>query len=285
MIRYLLFFLIGAVGCFAKVYPLLNEPIDVVIPCIAKDRETLGLCIAGIKKNAASIRRIIVLSPGKLTGEAEWFDEALFPFTKQDVAFYLMKGEDRSANFLLKKRPGQVGWCYQQLLKLYAPFVIPDLSSNVLILDADTIFLNPVDFLDASGGGLYAPGFSDYHVYYEHADRCLHGIHRVFPEYSGIAHHMLFQKPVLQDLFFQVEQQHRKPFWKVFCFEADASLIAEGPYLSEYELYFNFAFANTDQVHIRQLQWADVASIDNLEEMKEQGYHYVSNHSWMRKRK
>jgi hypothetical protein len=271
--------------CFAnQYYSLSNEPIDVVIPCIRKDLEILDLCIAGIRANGSSIRRIIVVSPERLTDQAEWFDEALFPFTKYDIAFHLMKKNKQATKHIWDTCPGQAGWCYQQLLKLYAPFIIPNLSSNVLILDADTIFLNQVCFLNEQGGGLFAPGFSNYYVYYEHADRCLTGVHKVFPEFSGIAHHMLFQKPILEDLFSRIEQQHQKPLWQAFCLAADERLVPNGPFASEFELYFNFVFANTDQVNIRLLKWTDIASIDNLASLKKQGYHYVSNHSYMRKK-
>jgi Family of unknown function (DUF6492) len=288
MIYYFIFLLcLPCSFCLAKNYPLSNDPVDVVVPCIKKDLVTLDLCIAGIREHGYPIRRIIVVSPERLTEQAEWFDEALFPFSKEEVTFFLWKKDLHTTRHYLKYREyrRRINWCYQQLLKLYASFVIPDLSPNVLVLDADTIFLNPVCFLDDNGGGLYAPGFSNHWVYYEHANRCLTGLHRIFPEYSGIAHHMLFQLSILKDLFFSIEQQHQKPLWQVFCFETDPKYIKEPPFASEYEIYFNFAFARTDQVHIRLLKWTDVANIDNLASLREQGYHYVSNHSYMRHKK
>jgi len=60
--------------------------IDAVIPAHPKDLETLEYCIKGIKKNVKNIRRIIVVSKSKLTDNAEWFDEALYPFSYPEVA-------------------------------------------------------------------------------------------------------------------------------------------------------------------------------------------------------
>src|ERR1700733_3334651 len=112
-------------------YPFTSDPIDVVIPSIEKDAMTLELCIAGIRKNCSSIRKVIVVSSKQLTHKAEWFDESRYPFSKKDVAFYLSKGVSQRTSSLLQQQDSRLGWYYQQLLKLYAPFVIPDISPNV----------------------------------------------------------------------------------------------------------------------------------------------------------
>jgi hypothetical protein len=261
-------------------YDLKVATLDVVIPCVEKDLETLNACIAGIRDNCSQIRRVIVVSARPLTDQAEWCDEARYPFTKEDVAFYLLKGDQSAAASFLQS-PSHVGWYYQQLLKYYATFVIPDLSSNVLILDSDTIFLNPVQFLDANCEGLYNPG-SEYHrPYFEHASRFLPGLQRLYPHYSGISHHMLFQRSVLEDLFYSVENYHDRPLWQAFCLAVSLQDLS-GSGASEYELYFNFVFSRTDQVHIRQLKWKNVSSLNDLASFKSQGYHYVSCHAWLR---
>jgi hypothetical protein len=261
-----------------KRYRFAPEPIDVVIPTVEKDLETLNLCIAGIRANCSEVRRIIVVSSRPLTDEAEWFDETLFPFSKRDVAFYLANQNEAEALAALSGS-NRIGWYFQQLLKLYAPFVIPDISGNVLVLDSDTIFLNPVKFLNDDFAGNYNPGFSYHKPYLKHAGCLIPGFAKIFSKFSGISHHMLFQYPVLQDLFSAVESFHRMPFWEAFC-RCVRSYEFSGA--SEYEIYFNFAFSRTDQVKIRPLQWTDVHSLDNLDEYKALGFHYVSCHSYLR---
>ena len=168
-----------------------NDPIDIVIPCVEKDLEILELCIAGIKKNYPEYRRIIVISKNHLTQNAEWFNEADFPFSINDIKNALTKNEP-SRTALLEKY-GRLGWYYQQLLKLYALFVIPDISSNILILDSDTIFRKPVKFLNDQNAGLYNY-ISGFHTcYFNHAHKLLPNFQKYF-DYSGIAHHMVFQK-------------------------------------------------------------------------------------------
>lgn len=57
--------------------------IDVVIPAHEKDIRTLDMAIEGIRTYGKNIRRILVVSAKQLTVNAEWFDEAHFPFLKK----------------------------------------------------------------------------------------------------------------------------------------------------------------------------------------------------------
>ena len=46
----------------------------------------------------------------------------------------MFHGDAEKAREFLASPVTRIGWIYQQLLKLYAPFVIPGISSNVLVL-------------------------------------------------------------------------------------------------------------------------------------------------------
>lgn len=254
--------------------------IDVVIPSAEKDLSLLNLCIAGIKENCPQIRRIIVVSKLQMTDQAEWFDETLYPFTKEDVALHLLKG-DKSAAEKFLKTSSQVGWYYQQLLKFYALFVIPGLSSNVLILDSDTVFINPVDFLDAEDNALYNPGTELHKPYFEHMNCFLPGLASVYPYYSGVSHHMLFQYSLMQELFNDVENYHKIPLWQAFCRCVNLKHLP-GSGASEYEIYFNYIFSKPNCVRIRALRWSNQSFTLNvkntIEMLKKKGFHYVSIH-------
>lgn len=261
-------------------YAFINEPIDVVIPTASKDECMLKYCIEGIKNNCRNVRRIIIVSSNQITEEAEWFDEKKFPFSKTDVALYLNQmNVEHALNFYPKQR---CSWYFQQLLKLYAPLVIPDISSNVLILDSDVVFFRPVEFLNDECGGNYATRILTCPHYLIHAQRLLPGLRRIKLLYSGVTHHMLFQKPVLEDLFRQVENFHKKDFWKAFCLCVDKEYICR-PGASEYEIYFNFVFSRTKQVKISNLYWMNNGDINSMENHKRQGYHFVAYHSYLRK--
>lgn len=256
------------------------EPIDVVIPCHKKDKITLNLVIDGIKKNVKNLGRIIVVSSERLSDQAEWFDEKNYPFTKRKLAYRIFKNKEQAKEFM-KSPKTRIGWIFQQMLKTYSMFVIPNISSNVLIVDADTIFLRPVEFQDpATGAGLYNPG-NEYHIpYFTHLSKVLPGFRKVFPQYSGISHHMLFQRSVMEALFAEIKQAHNKEPWKVFCDMVDKKELFSSCMCIEYELYFNYVFSQCDQVKIRHLKWDNVPFY-KFNTYKNAGYDYLSCHSWM----
>ncbi len=263
----------------AATYKLTNDSIDVIIPCIYKDKNTLNLCIEGIRKNCQQIGRVIVISPECYTDQAEWFDEKQFSFSKQDITYYLAKQNTEKAQSASIQR--RAGWYFQQLLKLYASYVIPDLSPNILLLDSDTVFLHPITFLTPSGNGIYNVGQEWHKPYFSHMDRLLPGLKRVYNPHSGICHHMLFQRPILEDLFHAVESQHGMDLWKAFCLQVNLDEFESGA--SEYEIYFNFAFSHTNQLQIRPLKWAESSAFyETKDKYQQEGYAYVSYHDWMK---
>jgi hypothetical protein len=265
------------------VYDFSNEPIDVVIPCSVKDKDLLDLCIKGIRENGKNINRIIVVSEKLFTNEAEWFDEKNYPFSKEDLIYEIFKKDESGAKRFASNSYNHIGWIYQQFLKLYAMFIIPNISSNVLILDADTIFLAPTEFMNENSEPLFNPG-TEYHMpYFNHAKRLLPGFQRVYKEYSGISHHMLFQRSILEDLFNEIYQIHKKEPWKALCNCIDTKEVF-GSCLSEYEIYFNFTFLKTNQGKIRLVKWTNINSIQKIQDFKKNNYVYVSCHSWMRQK-
>ncbi|MFI0434183.1 MAG: DUF6492 family protein [Parachlamydiaceae bacterium] len=266
-----------------KHYNLTDEDIDVVIVAHPKDIETLDLCIKGIKENCKRVRRVIVVSEKKLTDEAEWFDEKLYPFSLDDVMMAIAKGDRKKGEKYFRHSNRGCGWFLQQLLKLGAPFVIPHISSNVLVIDADTIFMNPVDFLNKRKGGLFAfSRIEPKERYLRHADRLLPDYKRVHTEVYSVCHHMLFQRAILEDLFDVVEKHHQVPFWVAFCSCVD--LNEDKVAASEYEIYFSFAFNHTDQVGLRELKWTNSAYLNKMDLFKRNRYDYVSFHSYARER-
>ncbi len=268
----------------ATVYELKNDPIDVIIPSTEKDLDTLDLCIQGIRRNCTQIRRIIVISNHPLTNQAEWFDEKNFPFSKKDIAYHLMHCNQEKAQNLLSSPNSRVGWYLQQLLKLYASYTIPGLSSNILLLDSDTIFLNPVRFTNHLGAALFNTGEEFHTPYFEHMNKLLPGLTRLWPAHSGICHHMLIQKSILDDLFHSVESYQNMEFWKAFCLCVEENQI---PYsgASEYEIYFNFALARSNQLIIRPLKWENTSSLKQIPYFKEQNFTYISAHNYFRENK
>ncbi len=265
---------------FEKVtYQFLREPIDVVIPCHSKDAESLNRTIESIKKYVQGMRRIITISSQPFTDQAEWINENNFPFSKESIALEIFKPEEVAYKQIYSPK-SRMGWIYQQFLKLFALYYIPGISSNVLIVDADVVFLKPIIFIQENGAGLYAVGGEFHAPYFDHAARLFPGLKKLYSSYSGIAHHMLLQKPVLDDLFDLIGKQHGVEPWRAIArtIPVDNQNEINTSVMSEYEIYFNFVFARTNQVKIRHLKWQNISYGSQIPHFKARGYDYVAVH-------
>lgn len=257
------------INTFAKInYTFSHDPIDVVIPCHPKDALHLDKTIDSIRKYVEDIRRIIIISPEKFSDNAEWIDEKTFPFDKEKLALEICKSQEQALRLL--NMPGsRIAWIYQQFLKLFAAYHIPNISSNILIVDSDVIFLRPVSFIQENGAGLYAvrSSFRAESFFLRHISQLLPWLQRIFPEHSGITHHMLFQKPVLDDLFGMIYAHHNMEPWIAIARSIKiTNQVNPNPTMSEYEIYFNFVFSRTNQVKIRKLKWQDIENTSSSHE-------------------
>ncbi|MCB1148694.1 MAG: hypothetical protein KDK48_00880 [Chlamydiia bacterium] len=248
-----------------------GSPIDVLIPSTEKDLETLDLCIEHVKKNIQDVRRIIVISKKRLTKKAEWHPEEDYPISFDEVREWLPESAAQ-----------RTGWYFQQLLKIYAPDAIPNLSENFLCIDSDTFFFKKTGFISAKGKALHTVGKNPHPPYFAHLHRLLPALKNVDESLSGIAHHMLFNKRILKQIRETVEEEHRLPFWQAFLACVDP-LEARDSGASEYEIYFHYCRELCPQTTTRRLYWANVADLKRLDHFKAQGFHYVSCHSYKRK--
>lgn len=233
---------------------------DIVICIGPNDANVATRCIDSIKRNVPHRTIFCIVAPSiQSIPDVIWIPESIFPFSKDD-----MNAGARS------------GWYLQQLLKLYAPIVIPQLSDNYLIVDADVLFHNPVTFIH--GNVLQLNAGTEYHrPYFSHMKR-LDPILVKTSDVSGICHLMPMKRHIVKELIRRVEQRHDRPFWKTFLNQIDQH---ELPYsgASEYEILFSFVLTQfPEEAVVRQLEWKNSDSVTH-------GYTgiYEAIHYYMRK--
>lgn len=243
--------------------------IDIVIPTCDKDLETLEICIAHAKKYVKDAGQVYVVSEYNFTKNAKYVPETAFPFTLEGISQEYIK------HF-------RAHWYYQQLLKLYAHKVIPGLSENFLILDSDTIFYQPVEFLDNHSRAMYCTSDEKSIAYNTHMVRLVPELvpwpNGMSEEYGGVVHHMLFNQTILNELFEKIEKTHGMDLWRAFLSLVDKKYIVAGA--SEYQIYFTYCFAlHPDKVVLRPLRW-DLS--DTV--LEESEFDYLTAHAHIRKR-
>lgn len=208
----------------------MDKNFDIVICLGPNDLNIINLMIEYTKNNIIGFRNIYIISYDKniKINDCIIIDENIFPFNKNYIKNYIYPNnnlnEDRS------------GWYFQQLLKLYAIFIIDNILDNILILDADTIFFKKTIFFE-NNIPLYNYSDENHLPYYEHMNKLHPSLKKEDINKSGICHHMILQKNVLIDLINMIENYHNKPFYEVFVENSNPNIISSA---SEYEIYFNY---------------------------------------------
>mmetsp|Transcript_95054 Transcript_95054/g.268474 ORF Transcript_95054/g.268474 Transcript_95054/m.268474 type:complete len:322 (-) Transcript_95054:86-1051(-) len=271
---------------------VMAAPMDCVIPAHEKDFEVLEHTVASIRRCCPEIRRIIVISSKAWDGVGA------------EAAEFLCEADDcwpfRFADF--DGCGCSPGWLFQQMLKFYAPSVVPGIALNVLVCDADVIWLadQPITFLTPSRASVgcgepdiaaYYCTFSaetcppirsivDLHRYDDFVPTVLPGLSKLRPgSETAVCHHAVFQHHVLDELFKQVEESAGQPFWVAF---RDAARACQGR-ASEYELYNAFARQRfPDHCVPRPLAFAVVADFEAALQKPPKSVAFVVAHSHLR---
>ena len=77
---------------------------------------------------------------------------------------------------------------------------------------------------------------------------------------SGICHHMIFNKNIINEIIDYVEKQSKQIFWKYFLTKINNKgvNVCEP---SEYELYYNYVnMFHSDKIIIRPITWLEMAA-------------------------
>ena len=242
-----------------------NNIFDIVIPIGPNDKDIIHKQIEFTKKNIIGYRNIYLIcyDPNIIIDGCITINENIFPFSLDTVS--KIYGQSRHN-----------GWYLQQLLKIYALMIIPEILDKCLVIDSDTFFLKPTEFIK-NNKCLYNFG-SEYHQpYFVHMLYLDEDLTKVYNNMSGICHHMIFEKKYINEIINRIEKKHNDKFYNIFLkMVPDSNRYGSGA--SEYEIYFNYMFKNhSDAVEIRQLKWCN-SDISNTNA----DFDYISYHSYLR---
>jgi len=242
-----------------------NNIFDIVIPVGPDDKDIIYKQIEFTKKNIIGYRNIYLIcyDPNIIIDGCITINENIFPFSLETVSN-------------IHGQLNRNGWYLQQLLKMYALMTIPEILDKCLVIDSDTFFLKPTEFIK-NNKCLYNFG-SEYHQpYFVHMLKLDEDLIKVYNNGSGICHHMMFEKKYINELINRIEKKHNDKFYNIFLkMVPDSNRSGSGA--SEYEIYFNYMFKNhSDMVEIRQLKWCNTNTLNINAD-----FDYISYHYYMR---
>ncbi|MFE9750301.1 hypothetical protein ACFYOT_35810 [Saccharothrix saharensis] len=236
--------------------------LDVVMPVAPKDASDAMLALRSLLRHCRNpIRAVHVVSaspPGFVDQRVRWLDESLIEPGPAEVEAVLRASGSPHGN---------ATWYFQQLVKLGC-FALPGITADhVLVTDADLAFVADVTFVDRFGRALVAWGYplrwgpgpgtsaAIRHSALRAASRMVPGWCAV-DGFSGMHHHMVFERRVAAELVRLVERAHGAPFWRAFLAALDGSRWTGA---SEYVLYRHFASRSfPERVVMRHLSTAEV---------------------------
>ncbi|MFC5700156.1 DUF6492 family protein [Cohnella faecalis] len=205
--------------------------IDVVIPAIDKDLDTLPYVIDSIRKYVRHpIGRIFVVAPNSPKIKAVCHRKGCV-FTHESTVLPLRKNQIAYRS----KRWERSGWLYQQLLKLGSSSIAT--QRHFLVVDADTVLIRPHRFYADGKHLFYCRSWSqpEYFVTY----RKLLGKKAPRPR-SFVTHYMLFDKTKLRSLKNKIEAKHGTKWYKAIL----RSINRKKQFgFSEFETYGNYVYS------------------------------------------
>jgi hypothetical protein len=250
---------------------------DAVIPFHPKDRETVQMCCNSLR-NVMGVSRIFLI-----TSENPNIENTVFVNEKEITSIVSLneirtKWETTGSRFA-----NRAGWIYQQLLKLGASQLIPDLSTDFLISDSDIIFLNnPYSHVE-NGIFPYSKAYSG-----EYNEPYRKNYERLLKEptesgFSFINHNMVFNKNNIQDLKKFIEDKNDERWDHAIISALDFHSFSD---FSEYDLYGNWMFKyRKDRMQKVDIRIRDIKVVPNdreIQSAKSSGYHILSSQAWNR---
>jgi hypothetical protein len=242
--------------------------INVVIPVAEKDLKVLPLCMDSIKNFIDKDAKFHIVAKDSvldsIDADVNTLRESYFEFSVGDIKNAI-------------KHKGQAGWYWQQIMQFYLWDVLPELSSSILFVNSDVVFLKPIPIIDR---GLYVLNYhNNQHDPYSVFTK------RLFPDielnfWNGTCHYMPYDKNIVLELRNDVERRFNMPFWKAFCNCIDDSHINGA---SEFYLYFQYCLnKHPKKIETKKLSFADKGDYWNWKEYQNQGFDYAAFHAYMR---
>lgn len=245
--------------------PQYESVFDIVIPVGPNDVDKVKEQIEYTRRNVVGYRNIyaVCFDPKAKFKDTISIDEKIFPFTINTIVE-------------IHGKSWRNAWYLQQLLKLYAGFVIPGILDTYLIIDSDTFFMRPVTFVEDNKCcyNYDSNTRNKWGEYFNHMKRLHPLLEEQDKQKSGISHHMIFETSKLKQLFEMIEQHHNngKKFYEIFLDCVQKKYREKGSGASEYEIYFNYLLKyHKEDIIIRALKWKDLNHYNK-------NYDYVSIH-------
>ncbi len=214
-----------------------SSPIELLVVCGPKDSSILPLCIGSVLQFSSNpISKIIVVTRAQDVELVENQVKGTNTFEKDDISII---SEDDLIPFNLRSRlrekfEKRYGWILQQLIKV--KYTSESQSMAVLVIDADTVLLQPLRGIDTRGNQHFSYSPEMHNSYMEFLKYIKVPTKR--PRFSTVTHHMIIQPAIMRELLVEVGTEDlNKLVEKLLEFSSDTN---GSPISIDYEMYGQF---------------------------------------------
>lgn len=206
--------------------------IEILSVAAGKDLEFLGFALKNaIKYSKNEVVKISIICPKndlKLCQELISSEN----FQCEVVIVDEEKEIDESIRIQLKQRfNNRYGWVLQQLLAVN--FVMNSNAKGILLLNADTVMLREVQWLDFESNQILMASVEYHEPYYAFLHKTLR--FAPDPKYTFITHHMLFQPPIYKSILEKKDITSIESLARLLIEESDPT--EDSPFCIEFEPY------------------------------------------------
>ena len=210
----------------------MTHPLDAVMLTTGKDTRVFEKSIHSALKHLIDIDNFYIITPhaddlitkysDTLGPRVKFINEGIFPFNGSHVVEIMFESVKQHGKYPMNGNSqfekavwSRIGWFLQQILKLYSGYVLK--IQDFILLDSDVVWFHDLKFAHNSTSYYYTTS-SQYHPAYYSSMRKILNIGLPDQPYhrSGITHHMVIVKSVMDQLFIDVEKHHSGlPLWQV----------------------------------------------------------------------
>jgi len=264
-----------------------GKKIDVIVVASEKDFDLLPLVLEGIEVGCKhfSISSIKIVVPRESIN-----NETLIGLSILDKKIEIVD-ENRVLNvselryLFSKSYAGRENWCLQQFLKYF--LVLNSVNEFALVVDADTLLLRAIPWVNHEGKFVLMPTVEYQTQYYEVLIKI--GIIEHLPEYSFVPHHMFYSVDNFQEMHKRLGEPSPYKFAEMI--DEAANSDEKSPFCIDYELYAQFMFKEKRNLivllrwancRLSRAQYSKLKSIPGANKMLKVFFNSISLHSWVR---
>ncbi|MBT5492699.1 hypothetical protein HOK00_10915 [bacterium] len=216
----------------------LSREIDIVIPTISKDFDTLSLLIESLKYLEHKVNNVYIVSPQNEKILKFCHDRGVVFIDELDVLGFGKDYIEYNVNSLDRS-----GWLFQQLLKLSGEHFTS--LEDYLVIDSDTIFVNNNCFIEGKKYIFLAS--EEWHQPYFDSFEDMFG-YNAPTKLSLTSHMMIFNHNKLKKMKAELEKKHNKNWFDIYISTVSPE---EQSCISDYDTYANWMLYNySDEVEI-----------------------------------